>query len=54
MTECCEGRIDVLKIQTKCMSREKTDSVLWLKFVDPNDMAEEHFEVYEKNLEKLS
>jgi len=35
------------------MAGRKPDRALWVKFVDPNDMEKEHFEVYEKNLEKL-
>jgi len=35
------------------MSRGRHDHALWLKYVDPDDMEKEHFEVYEQNLEKL-
>jgi len=36
------------------LARERPDSALWLKFVNPCHMEREHFEVYERNLEKLS
>lgn len=36
------------------LARERPDSALWLKFVNPCDMEKEHFSVYERNLEKLS
>ncbi|MCK4814446.1 hypothetical protein KA005_01645, partial [bacterium] len=36
------------------LSGDKKDSALWLKFVDPCHMEKEHFEVYERNLERLS
>jgi hypothetical protein len=36
------------------LAGRKPGSALWLKFVDPNDMEGEHFEVYERNLEELS
>lgn len=36
------------------LARERPDSALWLKFVNPCHMEKEHFSVYERNLEKLS
>ncbi len=36
------------------LSRGKPDHALWLKFVDPEDMEEEHFEIYEQNLLTLN
>jgi len=36
------------------LARDRPDSALWLKFVNPCDMEKEHFEVYERNLERLS
>ena len=36
------------------LARERPDSALWLKLVDPNDIEKEHFEVYEGNLGRLS
>ena len=36
------------------LARERPDSALWLKFVNPCNMEKEHFSVYERNLEKLS
>jgi len=35
------------------LAREKPGHALWLKFVDPENLENEHFEVYERNLEKL-
>ena len=35
------------------LAGERPDSALWLKFVDPNDMEKEHFQVYERNLREL-
>jgi len=35
------------------LTRGKPDHALWLKFVDPNNVEEEHFEVYERNLKEL-
>ncbi|MFC1712354.1 DUF362 domain-containing protein [Candidatus Poribacteria bacterium] len=35
------------------LARERPDSALWLKLVDPNDIEKEHFEVYEGNLGRL-
>lgn len=35
------------------LHRGKPGHALWLKFVEPDDMEGEHFDVYEKNLEKL-
>lgn len=36
------------------LSGEKKDHALWLKLVDPEDVEEEHFEVYEKILSDLT
>lgn len=35
------------------LARGRPDHALWLKLVDPEDTEKEHFEVYERNLEKL-
>ena len=35
------------------LSRGKKDRALWLKLVDPDDVENEHFEVYERNLEMI-
>jgi hypothetical protein len=35
------------------LTRGRPGHALWLKFVDPDDIEKEHFEVYERNLEKL-
>lgn len=32
----------------------KPDRAIWLKYVDPDDTEEEHFQVYERNLKALS
>ncbi len=35
------------------LSGRKPGRAIWLKLVDPDNVEEEHFEVYERNLEKL-
>ena len=35
------------------LSGEKKESALWLKLVDPDEVEEEHFEVYEEVLRGL-
>jgi hypothetical protein len=32
------------------LARGRPDHALWLKLVDPEDLEQEQFEVYEKNL----
>ncbi len=36
------------------LARRRPGHALWLKFVDPDDIENEHFQVYERNLKKLS
>jgi hypothetical protein len=36
------------------LARRRPGHALWLKFVDPDNMENEHFHVYERNLKELS
>ena len=42
-----------LKQSRRVLSGEKPDQAMWLKYVDPDEAEGEHFEVYERGLERF-